>query len=85
MGNKRDLIKRYQNRVVKSSVKTAVGEVNKAILGKDVKTASETLLKASRQLDKAATKGVIHKNTASRKKSRLARKVNSLLAQSDNQ
>ncbi len=85
MGKKRDLKKRYQNRVVKSSVKTAVGEVNEAILGKDAKTASEALLKAIRQLDKAATKGVIHKNTASRKKSRLTRKVNLLLAESDNQ
>lgn len=85
MGKKRDLRKRYQNRVVKSSVKTAVGEVNEAILGKDAKTASEALLKAIRQLDKAATKGVIHKNTASRKKSRLTRKVKLLLAESDNQ
>jgi len=85
MGKKRDLRKRYQNRVVKSSVKTAVGEVNEAILGKDAKTASEALLKAIRQLDKAATKGVIHNNTASRKKSRLTRKVKLLLAESDNQ
>ncbi len=85
MGKKRDLRKRYQNRVVKSSVKTAVGEVNEAILGKDAKTTSEALLKAIRQLDKAATKGVIHKNTASRKKSRLTRKVKLLLAESDNQ
>lgn len=85
MGKKRDLRKRYQNRVVKSSVKTAIGGVNEAILGKDAKTASEALLKAIRQLDKAATKGVIHKNTASRKKSRLTRKVRLLLAESDNQ
>lgn len=85
MGKKRDLRKRYQNRVVKSSVKTAVGEVNEAILGKDAKTASKALLKAIRQLDKAATKGVIHKNTASRKKSRLTRKVKLFLAESDNQ
>jgi len=85
MGKKRDIRKRYQNRVVKSSVKTAVGEANEAILGKDAKTAGEALLKATRQLDKAASKGVIHKNTASRKKSRLARKVKLLLAESDNQ
>lgn len=85
MGKKRDLRKRYQNRVVKSSVKTTIGEVNEAILGKDAKTGSEALLKAIRQLDKAATKGVIHKNTASRKKSRLTRKVKLLLAESDNQ
>ena len=78
MGKKKDLRKRYQNRVVKSSVKTAVGEVNEAILGKDAKTASEALLKAIRQLDKAATKGVIHKNTASRKKSRLTKKLNEI-------
>ncbi len=85
MGKKRDLRKRHQNRVVKSSVKTAIGEVNEAVLGKDMKTAREALPKAVRQLDKAATKGVIHKNTASRKKSRLTRKVTLLLAESDNQ
>ncbi len=85
MGKKKDLRRWHQNKVVKSSVKTAIGEMNEAILGKDAKTASEALLKAIRQLDKAATKGVIHKNTASRKKSRLTRKVKLLLAEPDNQ
>ena len=85
MGKKKDLRRWHQNKVVKSSVKTGIGEVNEAILGKDAKTANEALLKAIRQLDKAATKGVIHKNTASRKKSRLTRKVKLLLAESDNQ
>ena len=77
MGKKRDLERCYRNRAVKSSIKAAIDEVNQAISGKDANTAREALLRAIRQLDNAASKGVIHKNTAARKKSRLTQKVNS--------
>ena len=85
MKKKRDLEKRHRNRVVKSSIKTAISGVNEAISGKDASAVSEALNKAIRELDKAVSKGVIHKNVASRRKSRLTRKVNLLLAKSDNQ
>jgi small subunit ribosomal protein S20 len=85
MRKKRDLKKWHRNRVVKSSIKTAIGGVNETISGKEANTAKETLLKAVRQLDKAVSKGVMHKNTAARRKSRLTKKINLLLAEPDNQ
>ena len=85
MRKKRDLKKWHRNRVVKSSIKTAIGGVNEAISGKEANTAKEALLKAVRQLDKAVSKGVIPKNTAARRKSRLTRKLNLSLAKHSNQ
>ncbi len=85
MRKKRNLKRWYRNRVTKSSIKTAIGGVNEAISGNDADTVKATLLKAIRQIDKAVSKGVLHKNTAARKKSRLTRKLNLSLAKSDNQ
>lgn len=58
-------------RVMKDSVK----EVTGALVAKDTKKAQELLSKAFQALDKAAKRGVIKKETAARKKSRLAKKV----------
>ena len=85
MSKKRNLKRWYRNRVAKSSIKTAIGGVNEAISGNDADTVKATLLKTIRQIDKAVSKGVLHKNTAARKKSRLTRKLNLSLAESDNQ
>lgn len=69
-------IKRHQrNMAIKSRIKTLIGRVNEA---KDGEEAQEALIKAISVLDRAAQKGVIHKNVVSRKKSRLTRKVNAL-------
>ena len=69
-------IKRHQRNVaIKSRVKTLIGRADKA---KDGEEAQEALIRAISVLDKAVQKGVIHKNAASRKKSRLTRKVNAL-------
>ncbi len=57
-----------RNKMVKSSLRTTVRKFNEAVT-------SETLSSAFAALDKAATKGVIHKNTAARKKARLAKKL----------
>jgi len=46
-----------------------------------VETATAALVTASQKLDKAASKGLIHKNAAARKKSRLAKRLNALSAQ----
>jgi small subunit ribosomal protein S20 len=81
----RDSLKRrHSNRIVKSGVKSTVSELKKAVAGKETVPAGEILKKACRQIDKAASKGVIHSNTAARKKSRLTKKVNSI-TKSDNQ
>ena len=63
------------NKAVKTGVKTAVKKVNAAIEAGDKAVAAEALKAAEATIDKAASKGVIHKNTASRKVSRLSEKV----------
>lgn len=67
-----------RNKSIKSGVKTAIKKVNAAIEANDKASASAALLAATSAIDKAATKGVYHKNTASRKVSRLAQTVNKM-------
>lgn len=69
---------RVRNQAVKTRVKTMIKKVLAAVEAKEVEAAKATLTVAFKELDKAVTKGVLKKNTASRKKSRLAVKVNSL-------
>ncbi|AMA72319.1 MULTISPECIES: 30S ribosomal protein S20 [Aneurinibacillus] len=64
----------------KSALRTAIKGVEVAIAAGDVEAAKTALQIASKRLDKAVTKGLIHKNAAARKKSRLAKKVNGLSA-----
>jgi len=63
--------RRLRNRAVRSKVRTAV-KVARATEGQ---AASAAILEAIRALDKAAAKGVLHRNTAARKKSALARRL----------
>lgn len=70
--------KMERNKAIKSGVKTAVKKVEAAVVAKDVEAAKAALLNASSIIDKAATKGVYHKNNAARKVSRLAKAVNSI-------
>ena len=67
-----------RNQAIRSRVKTFVKEVLAAMEAKNVDEAKTALQVAYKELDKAVTKGVLKKNTVSRKKSRLALKVNSL-------
>lgn len=67
-----------RNNAVKSSLKTAVKRFEKAISEKNMEQARQTIVLAIRLIDKAVTKGIVHKNTAARKKSRLQRKINQL-------
>lgn len=69
---------RERNQAVKSRVKTMVKKVLSAVEIKEVEAAKAALSVAYKELDKAVTKGIIKKNTASRKKARLAAKVNAL-------
>ncbi len=68
---------RLRNKSVKSSLKTAVRKFHEAVEAGDA-SAAELKRAASRALDKAASKGVIHKNQAANKKSALANRLNSL-------
>jgi small subunit ribosomal protein S20 len=68
------------NKASRSRVRTYIRKVEEAIASGD-KAAAETALRAAQpELMRAATKGVVHKNTASRKVSRLAQRVKSLNA-----
>ncbi len=73
--------RRLRNASQKSALRTAVKAVEVAVANNDVENAKAALLTATKKLDKAVTKGLIHRNAADRKKSRLAKKINSLIAQ----
>ena len=69
---------RLRNKSVKSSVKTAIRKFREAAEAGDKEKAVELLRDASKKLDKAASKGVIHANQAANKKSAMAQRANSL-------
>ncbi|BFH67654.1 MAG: 30S ribosomal protein S20 [Paenibacillus dendritiformis] len=73
--------RRLLNASQKSALRTAVKAADAALANNEVETAKGAVALASKKLDKAVTKGLIHKNAAARKKSRLAQKLNALLAQ----
>jgi small subunit ribosomal protein S20 len=70
--------RRLRNKSVKSSVRTAVRAFREAAAAGEKDKAAELLASTSRKLDKAASKGVIHKNQAANKKSALADAFNKL-------
>lgn len=76
--NKTNEKARLRNKAVKSSLKTAIRKAREAVAAGDLEKATVAARAASRQLDKAVSKGVIHKNAAANKKSALATKVASL-------
>ena len=75
--NRQSLIRRDRNRMNRSKVKTAVKKLDAAIEVEDsVEKAREALVAAVPIIERAAVKGAFHKKTASRKVSRLTKKVN---------
>ena len=78
---KRILVNRKRaerNKSIRSGVKTSIKKVYAAIDSKDKEAAAAALLNATSVIDKSVTKGVYHKNFASRKVSRLAKAVNQM-------
>jgi small subunit ribosomal protein S20 len=69
-----------RNKAVRSELKTRAKQAVAAAEAGDAARAEELLAIAQRRIDMAVTKGVIHKNTAARRKSRLTAQVRSLLA-----
>ena len=67
--------KTRRNRIIVSSLKTSIRRFNQALAAGDAQAAEAAYTKAVSTVDKAAGKGVIHKNAANRKKSRLALKL----------
>lgn len=76
--NKTNEKARVRNKSVKSALRTVTRRVNEAVESGDKDTAQVELKVAARSLDKAASKGVIHRNQAANRKSALAGKVNAL-------
>jgi small subunit ribosomal protein S20 len=73
--NKTNERARQRNVAVKSALKTAVRRVRTAAASGDAEAAATALVTASKALDKAASKGIIHKNQAANRKSGLAKQV----------
>lgn len=70
--------KALRNKAIKSRVKTSIKKVDAAVAAGDKELAKTSLLAAISDIAKATSKGVYHKNTASRKISRLSKAVNTL-------
>jgi small subunit ribosomal protein S20 len=73
--NRQNEKRRISNRVVRGSARTAVTKARSAITDGDLPASQEAVREAISQLDRAAQKGVIHKNNAARRKSRLMKRL----------
>ena len=70
--------KTAQNRMIKSALKTTIKKFETAVAAKSADEAKTLFVDVTKALDMAAQKGVVHKNMAARKKSRLAAKLKTL-------
>ncbi len=70
--------KTLRNKMIKTKVKTYIKKLESAVAAGDKALAQERLVAATTEIDKAASKGIFHKNTAARKISRLAKAVNKM-------
>ncbi|NLA58351.1 MAG: 30S ribosomal protein S20 [Firmicutes bacterium] len=70
-----------RNRAIRSTYRTAIKRFEKALAENDLEKARELLRVAISRIDWAVTKGVIHKNAANRRKSRLTKRLNQAQAQ----
>lgn len=68
-----------RNARIKSALRTAIRKFERALAGDNLEETRQTLRRALVAIDKAVTKGVLHKNNAARKKSRLTRRFNRLV------
>lgn len=76
--NRQNKKRRERNRVVRGSARTALRNARMAIESGDVEEARAATMLATRALDKAAAKGIIHKNKAARQKSRLVLRMQAM-------
>ena len=77
---KQNELRRMRNKATKTRVKHIVKEVRQAVEENSAETAGQKLIQAKSVIDTASKKGVIHRNTAARKISRLSKLVNTLSA-----
>lgn len=76
--NRQAQVRRLRNKINKTKMKTIIRKVDEAVEAGLVDEAKETLITATSIIAKTASKGTIHKKTASRKISRLAKRVNAM-------
>jgi len=76
--NRQNTVKKARNAHVRSTMRNLVKQVREAVIAEDKEAAQAALAKAIPYIDRTATKGVIHKATASRKISRLNKLFNTL-------
>lgn len=73
----RQTVKRHdRNQAVRSALKTSTKKVHTAVAAGDAEGAAALQREAARELDKAVSRGIVHKKTAARRKSRLAKAAN---------
>ncbi len=75
---RQDEVRRIRNKGYRTRFRNVVKKVEAAINGRDKETAQQAFQEAVSVIDTIASKGIIHKNTAARKKSRLAKRINAL-------
>jgi small subunit ribosomal protein S20 len=73
--NRQNETRRMRNKTVRSTLKTELKRFNAAASDGDRESAEQAFARASRRLDKAAEKGIVHRNYAANKKSRMAKKL----------
>ncbi len=71
--------RRLRNRMAKSTMRTAIKKFDSAVAAGDKEAAGKAFAESSKLLDSVAGKGIIHRNTAARKKSRLAHAYNKMV------
>ena len=76
--NRKNEEQRRRNKAVRTSLKTSIRKFNASAAAGNVDEATVRMRSACRQLDKAASKGIIHKNQAANRKSSLARRADAL-------
>ncbi len=76
--NRQNETRRARNKRVRSALKTDVRRFRDAVAAGDKDAATEAFQVASRSLDKAATKGIVHRNTAANRKSGMAKQLSAL-------
>ena len=74
--NRQSELARQRNKAYRSALKSRIKAFTSTVESGDKDAAAEAYREAARSLDKAASKGIIHKNTAANKKSRLAKRLN---------
>jgi small subunit ribosomal protein S20 len=76
---RRSAKRRIRNQEAKSALKTYVKKVRTNVTASDAETTKEALRQAIKMIDKAAQRGIIHKNQAARRKSRITKQANTVL------